>query len=202
MTRGSKRFTDLRHRLEELRGNLLAFLPPPPHSKTNYSARELDLTSSYIVLAHAEIESFCEDRVMEKAMRAFEEFTKKNKVTPILRKMVVHYIVKKGRSWTDVRAPSMETVQLASQSYRDTVRGNNGVRQGNLEKLLFPIGLTEFASNTTWLAQMDSFGSNRGDRAHNSMRALNPPDPATELANVKQILDGLLELDRMVSRLR
>jgi RiboL-PSP-HEPN len=202
MVRGSKRFTDLKHRLEELRDNLLSFLPPPPQSKTSFSPKELDLTSSYIVLVHAEIESFCEDLVKEKVTKAIGEFTRKKRVTPILRRMIVHYVVKSGKSWSDVRNPTPATVHSASQSHRETVSKNNGVKQSNLEKLLFPLGLTELASDATWLAQMDSFGTNRGSRAHRSTRALNPPDPATELANVNQMLEGLLKLDRMLSRLK
>ena len=58
MARGSKRYTELKRRLSNLRQNLLGFLPPPPKSKTSYSPQELDLTRSYVLLAHAEIEAF------------------------------------------------------------------------------------------------------------------------------------------------
>jgi HEPN superfamily RiboL-PSP-like protein len=201
MVRGSNRFVELRHRLEELTANLLGFLPPPPQSRTSYTSKEFDLARSYIVLAHAEIESYCESLAKEKAGKAVREFDSGAKVTPVLRRIVAYFVAKNLKSWGEVRVPSPEIVQRAYQSYLETVRSNNGVKRSNLERLLFPLGLSESDLDITWLAQMDSFGSTRGEHAHNSTRVVNPPDPATVTKTVGQLLQGLLALDRTFSRL-
>ena len=116
--------------------------------------------------------------------------------------MVAYYVAKNQRAWSEVVLPSNNVVELALQSYKSVVHDNQGIRQRNLEKLLFPIGVIGAHLSTTWLAQMDSFGSNRGTWAHKSARALNPPDPLSELTTVNQLLQGLLNLDRVLSRLR
>jgi len=202
MPRGSARYTELSRRLHELHQHLLSFLPPPPQSKTSYTHEELDLTRSYIVLAHAEIEAFCEDIALRKARAAKQQFDATGIVTPALRKILSYYIGKSRRSWSDVLAPAAPTVQAAAQSYFDHIRDNHGVKRDNLERLFYPLGVLEPTLDTTWLAQMDSFGTNRGGWAHKSIKALNPPDPATELNTVNQILQGLLQLDRTISSLR
>src|SRR6266404_4400647 len=95
MPSGSRRYADLARRVQELGQHLLSFLPPPPAlSKTTYTPQELDLTRSYIVLVHAEIESFCEDLVIEKASKARQEFKANGRVTPILRRMIAYYVGK------------------------------------------------------------------------------------------------------------
>jgi hypothetical protein len=202
MARGSRRYSDLKHRLDDLGRHLLSFLPTPPHSKTSYTDQELDWTRSYIVLAHAEIEAFCEDLAMEKAQRATNQFNAGGKVSPSLRRIVAYYIGKHRKSWSEVVFPSRQTVDAASSSFFSAIHQNHGVKRENIEKLFYPLGISEPSLDTTWLAQMDSFGSNRGAWAHKSIKALNAPDPSSQLTTVNQLLQGLLLIDRIVSRLR
>jgi hypothetical protein len=202
MAGGSKRYTDLIGRLGDLRQNLLHFLPAPPLSKTSYTPQELDLTRSYVLLAHAEIEAFCEDLATAKAQAAKRAFVVHGKISPSLRRMIMYYVAKEKKSWSEVANPSPQTVDSASQSHLDGIENNNGVKRQNIEKLFYPVGMTEPHFDATWLAQMDSFGRSRGDWAHRSIRLLNLPDPASEVANVEKLLVGLLDLDRKMSRRR
>lgn len=202
MARGSKRYIDLTRRLSDLRQNLLHFLPSPPQSKTSYSPQELDLTRSYVLLAHAEIEAFCEDLATAKAQSAKRTFDTHGEVAPSLRRMVSYYICKERKSWSEVVAPLPRTVASASQSHLAMIENNNGVKRQNIERLFYPVGIVGPHLDDTWLAQMDSFGSNRGGWAHNSIRVLNLPDPASEVKAVERVLEGLLELDRKMSRIR
>jgi hypothetical protein len=202
MPRGSNRYMQLKRRLHELRNHLLPFLPEPPVSKVLYNVQEIDSTRAYIVLAHAEIEAFCEDIVREKARTAKGSFDVAGRVTPVLRRIVSYYVGKNRRSWSDVRTPSADVVEKASQSYFSAINENNGIKRTNLEKLLYPVGVLERHMDTTWVAQMDSFGGKRGRLAHSSVRAGVAPDPLTELTTVNQLLDGLLALDRALAGLR
>jgi hypothetical protein len=181
---------------------LLSFLPTPPISKTTYTAVELDFTRAYVVLAHAEIESFCEDVAGETMRKARDKFDKSGLVTPVLRRILAYYVGKNRRSWSDVAAPTQQIIASAESSYRDGLRANHGVKRDNLEKLFYPLGVAEPNLDSVWLAQMDSFGTNRGGWAHKSIKALNPPDPLSELTNVRQLLVGLLQVDRLLGRLR
>jgi hypothetical protein len=199
MIRGSNRYTDLKHRLEELSTGLLPFLPAPPASKISFTPIELDLTRAYIVLAHAEIESFCEDIALTKAAKARQDFHNYGRVTPVLRKLTAYYALKKNRPWSDVLSPQRDVVDSAFMSFSETIRQNHGIKRENLEKLFYPLGVFESHLSATWIAQMDTFGSNRGTWAHKSVRALNPPDPMSERSNVGLILQGLLLLDRRLS---
>lgn len=202
MARGSRRYIQLKSRLRELRTNLLSFLPEPPVSKTLYNDQELDSTRAYIVLAHAEIEAFCEDIVRRKAKTAKGAFDRGRGVTPVLRKIVSYYVGKNLRPWSDVQTPSPDIVERASQSHLSTIQQNHGIRPSNLEKLLYPIGVVETRMDTTWLAMMDSFGTKRGGVAHSTVRAVTSPDPLTELTTVEHLLHGLLRLDRLLGKLR
>jgi hypothetical protein len=171
-------------------------------SKTTYTAQELDLTRAYVLLAHAEIESYCEDLVKAKSDRAFMQFDRTGKVTPILRRIVAYHVATKRKSWSEVSAPSAPIVRSAFDSYRAILTANHGVRRENLEKLLYPLGVPEPSLDQTWLAQMDSFGSNRGGFAHQTIGAVNPPDPSTERTNINQLVVDLLKLDRILSSMQ
>jgi len=202
MPRGSKRYVQLASRLAELQRNLLPFLPVPPAYRTTYIDQELDATRAYIVLAHAEIEAFCEDIVNEKAKTAKDLFDSHQRVTPVLRRIVSYYVGKNRKSWSEVRTPSADTVRSASESHLTTVRENNGVKRQNLERLLYPLGVVDAHMNATWLAEMDSFGAKRGDMAHRSGGVVTAPDPPGEVATVGRLLVGLLTLDRALGGLR
>lgn len=204
MRKGSASYENLKLRLGQLRRNLLFFLPDPPISKVSYSDVEFDSTRAYVVLAHAEIEEYCEELVRSKAQMARAFYDQTTKVSPVLRRIITYYAVKLEKSWGDVLNPSALVVESAFMSYVSRINDNNGVKSKNLEKLLFPLGIHErhLVLLATWLAQMNSFGTNRGALAHKGISTQRPPDPLTQLNTVDQLLAGLLELDRMIGRLR
>ena len=82
------------------------------------------------------------------------------------------------------------------------VANNHGVRRKNLEKLLYPLGVLETSLDQSWLGAMDSFGVTRGGWAQQTIGAVNPSDPTTELNNVLNLTRDLLKLDRILSGLR
>jgi hypothetical protein len=202
MRKGSNKYRRLAKRLGQLRKHLLFFLPDPPVSNLQYSVKELDSTRAYVVLAHAEIEAFCEELVQEKAQAAKAAFDNNRKVQPALRRMVTYYVATSGKSWGNVMSPPADVVNSAFQSYQERVRKNHGVKIDNLEKLLFPLGIQERQLSPTWLADMDSFGTDRGAIAHTSIGAQRPPDPVIQVNNVARLLSGLLDLDQIFGRLR
>ena len=141
--------------------------------------QELDATRAYIVLAHAEIEAFCEDLVAQKAQGARAFFDARGAVRPTLRRMIAYYVGRKCRSWSEVTAPPARIVGKACDSHHEAIRTNHGLKRTNLEKMLYPIGLVEADFDPTWVAQMDSLGVARGGWAHNTIRALTKPSRPT-----------------------
>jgi len=200
MAKGSRRFNNLARRLSELKQNFLHFLPEPPVSKVSYTDQELDSTRAFVVLTHAEIESFCEDIALKKANAACAAYPRE--VRPSLRKLVAYHVGKHRRSWSDVTAPPQAVVDGASKAFRETIKSNHGLKRNNLEQLLYPLGLVEADFSSTWFAQMDSFGTKRGELAHSRVGVTTAPDPLSELQTVQQLLLGLLELDRKLAQLR
>lgn len=195
MKKGSKRYQNLVARLGELRKNLLSFLPDPPASKLTYSDQELDLTRAYVVLAHAEIESFCEEIASTKANAAQSKYQKSNSVSPCLRRLIAYHIAKKGKCRDNVSNPKTEVVTATLASFTETVKKNHGLKRANLEKLFYPLGAKEVYLDPTWMVQMDAFGSQRGGWAHTSVKTQQPPDPLSELKSVLLLLPGLKKLD-------
>lgn len=201
MARGSKRFRELTRRLQQLRLNLLGFLPDPPVSKVSYNDHELDSTRAYVVLAHAEIEAFCEEIASKKVQDTIALYNNRHVVSSVLRRMVAYHVGKHRRSWGEVSAPPQSTIDSTVAAYRDFIKKNHGVKRTNLESILYPLGITDAHLNATWLAQMDSFGVRRGVLAHNSVGATAAPDPLSEYNDMQRILAGLLDLDRKLAQL-
>jgi hypothetical protein len=169
------RYRELLVRLTELRRHLLPFLPDPPVSSLTYSDAELDSTRAYVVLAHAEIEAFCEQISLAKATVSKAFFDTSQVVTPCLRRILSYHVANKKGSWHEVTNPQNLNADKAFRFYQKIIRENHGVKRKNLETILYPIGFIETELDPSWLAQMDSFGTIRGGWAHSSVRTQQPP---------------------------
>jgi RiboL-PSP-HEPN len=201
MTGASIRYQALQNRLNDLKKRLLSFLPPPPNSKINYTDQELDWTRSYVVLVHAEIEMFCEDIALTRAQLAKEEFNKRQKVTPVLRKLVTYYVSRQRESWRETISPSTALVESAFASYKGEIDSNHGVKEKNLKILFHPLGIMDI--DAAWLAAMNSFGAKRGELAHKGIKAHSQLDAHSELQRVERhLLPGLLKIDRKMVALK
>ena len=85
----SRRFKVLVVRLDELRGRLL----PPKFSQTGqYSAAQYDMAKAYVLLVHAEVEAFLEDRSREKAKKLEKVWRTKARRTKGLRRLIQAHI--------------------------------------------------------------------------------------------------------------
>jgi hypothetical protein len=156
-------------------------------SKTSYNGHELDSTRAYVVLAHAEIEAFCEEIASSRVQRAMDLYNQRGVVAPVLRRMVIYHVGKHKRSWGEVLTPSQSIIDGTFKAYRDSIKKNHGVKRANIESILYPLGITEAHLGVIWLAQMDSFGERRGGLAHSSVGATSVPDPLSEYTNVQQL---------------
>lgn len=176
-------------------------LPPTFSPIGHYSAREYDLARAYVVLAHAEIEAYCEDRGRGVAARAQHLWQKKNRYGRTLVQIMKFHNISKRQPWKAIdKSPAR--VKAALNSYLNSVKQNHGIKEENLFNIFFPIGIEATDLDTVWLATMDSFGTARGAVAHTSVSTQQPVDPATEYNRImNDILPGLRKLDRKIKRL-
>ena len=192
----SSRYRRLRSRLRELRSH---FLPRSFDPTGTYSERQIDRTRAYKLLAHAEIEWYLEEIVVETANTAFDAWQQRGVITEPLVAMVAYMENTLGAVPT-TKSTSQRDLNLRieqSKNYFNThVKSrNHGLRERNILRLLLPVGLSEFDIDSFWLATTDSFGQSRGLTAHRSNQVDNRPDPRNEFEIVRQVLEGLSDID-------
>jgi len=168
-----------------------------------YSIQEEDHARAYVLLVHAEIESYIEDRAQEVVDQTHANWQQTATCTKTLERLLRYHLDHQRKLWHPV-TKSDAAVSAAINFYGSIVKGNNGVKEANLLSMLFPIGLDYRRLDAAWLATMDSFGSVRGTFAHASqIKTQQSIDPKTEYQIVKQqILPAMKKLDGMISRLR
>lgn len=197
----SPRFRDLLTRLRALEKHFLPEGLTFP-STGQYSKREEDHARAYVLLVHAEIESYLEDRVSDVVDQAHIQWKQNGICTRTLEGLLRHHLNSHKEPWRPT-VKSDDAVKAAVNSYNSIVKKNNGVRETNLLSMLFPIGLEYHRLDGTWLATMDSFGSLRGAFAHTQIKAQQSIDPESRYKTVRnEILPPMRRLDAKISRLR
>ena len=196
----STRFDQLNLRIQELREHLL---PGSFDPTGDYDAVQNDRTLSFRLLAHAEIESYLEDIVVETANHAFEAWADRGAITGTLLAMLAYphsgFLDLPTTKPPNINLDLRDRIERArNQLNRFAMDKNNGILEANILKLLLPVGISEAELDSVWLATADSFGRLRGGTAHRSFRVEIPPDPKNELDIVTQIVDGLTKIDEQL----
>ena len=200
----SRRYRELRARIRKLRDHLLPKRFDPIGS---YSERQIDRTAAFKLLAHAEIEWYLEEIVVETSNWAFDIWQERGTITEPLLAMLAYMDGQLGLP-PRIRPTSSdrdlnEKVEIAKNRLNSYAKGsNNGIREENVLRLLLSVGISERDMDPTWLATTNSFGQRRGEIAHSSRQIYSPPNPEDELNTVNQIVDGLLEIDDKLARFR
>jgi len=193
----SKRFQSLVRRLAVLEKHLL----PSQFSPTgHYSAREVDLARAYVLLTHAEIEAYFEDRAQVKVGRAYDAWQNRQVCSSLLSTVVMYYQAR-AKAWS-VTTISNQNAEKARNFYVTELRENHGIKEKNLLSIFLPLGLEHGDFDASLLATLNSFGLLRGKLAHESIKTHQPIDPKNERDKIqKHILPELRKLDSKISRL-
>jgi hypothetical protein len=193
-------------RIAELRQ---AFLPRRFSLTGDYRSSVHDRARGFRLLVHAEFESYIEDRALEVANSAIAAWSSNRALRPALIALAA-FDDKSG--WQDLsilnpassrQAPDLvQRLNAAAGRYRTYLtRGNHGVKEKNLLRILMPLGIEASDIDTQWLAAIDSWATDRGDLAHKSKTKLSVlPDPQVELTRARYLRDGFLELDKLLDR--
>jgi hypothetical protein len=200
----SARFLQLARRAKKLRQ---IFLPKNFSPTGVYSPRQLDLVRAYRLLVHAEIESYLEDRSRDLVIRATSQFKSDRKPRKVVLNLLSFHSRGKAIDETNllrIYASGVEhldeSIDSAASAYHYSVQHNHGVKQVDIMKLLLPLGFQPATLEASFIATLDSFGANRGEVAHTSIKTQQQIDPKTELDTVSLLIKHLEDIDSGFNR--
>jgi hypothetical protein len=206
----SERYLQLKEQIDSLRSHLL----PTHFDSTGIYEDQNGVTTralAFRVLAHAEIESFFEDRALEAVDGARAAWDRGKYVSRIAFCLLGFSGKEMARPPDTIEAPSDnkrkawpalvdigERFRPTLSAFHHMVRNeNHGIKEKNLLSLLLPIGIDHQNIDPAFLADMDSFGTLRGVAAHSSRRttATQGIDPSEEWKRVDSLMQGIASLD-------
>jgi hypothetical protein len=212
----SARFQELESRAKTLRRLLL----PSKFSPTGSYRDALRVTTralSFRVLAHAELETYLEDRVLEVATTALQAWEAQKFVSIV----TFHLIGFSGRTvelppealfttdqnktkdWAPKTTIDSRFSKCVSEFYKRVQFENHGVKEKNIMGMFVPIGFNMTKCDSLFLQTMSTFGEARGAVAHTSGKShvQKAVDPRDEYANLLKILASLEPIDDEFDRL-
>jgi len=194
----SRRFNGLISRLNSLK---VHFLPSQFNPIGRYSRREYDLARAYVVLAHAELEAYIEDRVTEIAQHAQSVWQARGRHSRVIKNICISHNMRANQPWLPFTRDSRK-ITSALQSYKALVESNHGIKEVNLLKLVFPLGIQYQSLDAALIDDLDTFGSFRGSIAHSSIKTQQPIDIEGQYKKVQSIIKRLKVFDLKINRLR
>lgn len=193
----SARFRSLRARILDLERRLV----PKVKTSGKYTAQERDLLRAYRLLVHAEIEAYFEDCVTDITDRALQLFTKRNRAGRPLAalmtysKLSVESVPASLASGAAKINPLARMQRVVAQFKIEVIQGNHGIKETNVIRMCYPIGIEHADLDPTFMNTFNSYGASRGATAHQSFKAQQPIDPVTEVAVVGGLVTELEKLD-------
>jgi len=188
-----KRLQRLLTRLDNLEKH---FLPASFSLTGRYTQRQHDHTKAFLLLVHAELESYFEDRARKLVANAQARYQSKGICTPVLSRLLVYHSAAK-----DELAPvSPIAVSRAINYYLDHLDKNHGIKEKNLLTIFLPLGISHAELDAQLTAACNQLAQKRGQFAHASFKTHQQVDPKTERDNIK--LNILPELRNLEKRLR
>jgi hypothetical protein len=191
-----QRLQRLLTRLDKLEEHLL----PTAFSLTGrYTPRQHDHTKSFLLLVHAELESYFEDRARKLVMNAEVQYQRKGICTPILSRILVYHNAAKD----ELGPVSANAVGKAINYYLDHLDKNHGIKEKNLLTIFLPLGISHTDLDAQLIAACNQLAQKRGQFAHASFKTHQQVDPLTERNNIRRnILPELKNLEKRLKKLR
>lgn len=197
----SRRHNKLVSRIKFLEDNLL----PAVKINGNYTKKESDLIRSYILLSHAEIESYFEDVAISKAQKSLLNW--KNNRTKSNCLLSIMSFCSDELNWEKAKKIKKEKLDYRVNRvvgfFIEKLSNNHGIKSENIKGILLPIGIEIDQIDDTWLSTMDSFGAQRGLIAHSTISAQQQIDLVSNKNNINNnILRIIKDLDLLIKGLK
>lgn len=198
----STRWRGLTREIGTLRRHFLPDAFDPLGVYTN-SARVQAQTRAFLVLSHAEIESYLEEWAKEIARASEVVWVSTGKVTKPLAFLLLTLAERIDIPMTLAGPKGKDSPQRFAEAsvklfdkYYKQIKDNNGIKERNVLALFAPLGIPATALGSTLLPNLDNLGSIRGTHAHLSAKAVQTVvDPETEYNRVTALVSELGVLD-------
>ena len=198
----SKRWKDLSREIAALRKHFLPTAFDPLGTYPNL-ARVQSHTRAFLVLSHAEIETFVEEWAKEIARASEVAWTSSRKITDPLSFLFATLAERIDVPITLVGPKGKDSPQRLAdaslklyQKYYKQIKDNNGIKEKNVLALFAPLGVPAAALGSTLLPNLDNLGVLRGTYAHQSAKSVQTVlDPETEYKRVTALVAELVVLD-------
>jgi hypothetical protein len=159
-------------------------------------------------MAHAEVEVFLEGIAKDTALAAWKDWQGAHRTTRTLVTLLAFSEITLQLPPDAVPAPGTnrtrpievdDYLQKALNVFLEAIKRNHGVKEENVLRLLVPIGVAQKDLDGTLLADLESFGAERGEAAHSSSATISKAcDPESEFKRVVSIVSQLERLDTVV----
>jgi hypothetical protein len=205
----SKHWSTLQHQVGILRDQ---FLPDPFDPLGSYTdpQRVQAYTRAFLVLSHAEIETYLEESAKQVAKAAERVWKSSKRVTSPLAflmsmsgKPVPQTTSLTPKNAKDSHQRFEAVVVTVFPAYYKRVNDNNGIKEHSVLKLFDPLGVPAAAFASTLLPDLSTLGALRGEHAHYSAKAVpSVLDPEVEYKRVAQVVADLRGLDQWLMNYR
>lgn len=203
----SQHFKHLTKNLSKLEKIFLSMKMKPDGS---YTFPEQAMARAYALLSHAEIENYFENVASEVVIRAYKKWISDRKPSHVLLSVTAFRDVKekipenvsKGKINTNEEGKIENRMLESVNEYEAMISKNNGIKEVDLLKILLPLGIHLNDIDPTFLSSIDSFGRNRGEIAHKSLKVKILIDPFAKKKDVANILTEISKLDNKIISLK
>ena len=198
-----QRSAGLKREIDVLRRTLLPTSFNPIGVYTRPTRVQLK-TRAFLVLSHAEIETFLEDWAKCIARACETAWNNSKRVSVPLAFLVSSVgedfggptLLSSGTAKDSHQRFADMITQLFSDFYKN-IKNNHGVKEINVLKLFDPLGVPRAAYPATLLPNLESLGEIRGVHAHTSGKSVTSVlDPETEYNRITTVLTDLKTFDQ------
>jgi hypothetical protein len=192
------------------------FLPPQLSPTGDYTIRWQDRIAAYVVMSHAEIESYLEECGKSVAREAKGKWDRQKEIGKPLLALLAF-------SGLKLEPPPPKVPLLESNNHKpeiisiegkigkcysiyiNIIRKNNGIKEENILSILMPIGIGIDDIRNELINDLNTLGIRRGDIVHTSVsrgRVENTLDPRIQRDLIRRICDQLKDIDALTQQLR
>jgi hypothetical protein len=195
----SKKYNDLIRREIKLRKSLInkTVIHNPQTSLSQ------DRLRAYRLLMHAEIEYYFENIVIEKINNEKIKWDNKKIPSQTILSLLAYNecsFPKISSSLSDINSKNDKDFRInkAVGDYIGIIKKNNGIKECNIIPILIPLGIDYSKISQILMNDLSSYGSSRGEVAHNSYKVIKLINPTDEINIVTEIIKGIKDIDDLL----